>query len=91
MFELKVLKETKYRNFDKIKSIKRYNKELNEHGKLYVNDIITVETDDEVRYLCGENQLKLVVCEIIAGETTSTPKETTKQKEKKTTKKKGDK
>ena len=85
MFELKVLKEIRYRNFDKIKSIKRHNKELNEQGKLYINDIITVETDDEVRYLCGENNLKLVACELIASETS------TKPKEKKTTKKKGDK
>lgn len=87
MFELKVLKEIKYRNFDKIKSIKRHKKELNEYGKLYVNDIITVETDDEVRYLCGENQLKLVVCEIVVKEPTTT----STTKEKKTTKKKGDK
>lgn len=85
MFELKVLKEIKYRNFDKIKSIKRHSKELNEQGKLYIDDIITVETDDEVRYLCGENKLNLVACELIASETP------TKPKEKKITKKKGDK
>lgn len=85
MFELKVLKEFKYRNFNKLKAVKRYNKHLNEQGMLYVNDIITVETDDEVRYLCGENQLKLVACELITSETS------TKPKEKKTTKKKGDK
>lgn len=91
MFELKVLKEIKYQNFEKIFSIKRHDKNKNEQGKLYVNDIITVKTDDEVRYLCGENKLNLVACELIAGETSTEPKEATKPKQKKTTKKKGDK
>ena len=84
MFELKVIKEFKYRNFNNIKSIKRANKNQNEDGTLYVGDILTVETDEEMRYLCGENQLKFVACEVIV-------KEPEPAKEKKTTKKKGDK
>lgn len=87
MFELKVIKEFKYRNFNNIKSIKRANKNQNEDGTLYVGDILTVETDKEVRYLCGENQLKFVACEIVVKEPTTT----STTKEKKTTKKKGDK
>lgn len=87
MFELKVLKEIRYRNFDKISTIKRHDKNKNEKGMLYVNDIITVETNDEVKYLCGENELKFVACEIVVKEPTTT----STTKEKKTTKKKGDK
>lgn len=86
MFELKVIREIKYRNFNNIKSIKRANKSQNEEGILYVGDILTVETDEEMRYLCGENQLKFVACEVIVKEPEPTPTTT-----KKTTKKKGDK
>lgn len=87
MFELKVVKEIKYRNFDKLISIKRANKDKNTQGDLYVGDIITVKTEDEVRYLCGENKLNFVACEIVVKEPTTT----STTKEKKTTKKKGDK
>lgn len=85
MFKLKVVRNFKYRNFDKLKDVERYDKYQNQQGELYINDIITVETDDEVKYLCGENNLNFVACELIASETP------TKPKEKKTTKKKGDK
>ena len=87
MFELKVVKEIKYRNFDKLISIKRANKDKNMQGDLYVGDIITVKTEDEAKYLCGENKLNFVACEIVVKEPTTT----STTKEKKTTKKKGDK
>jgi hypothetical protein len=81
MFKLIVLKEIRYRNFDKISTIKRYNNTKNKNGMLYVNDIITVDTKEEADYLCGNNDLKLTVCGIVVEPTTA----------KKTTKKKGDK
>ena len=87
MFELKVVKEIKYRNFDNLISIKRANKDKNTQGDLYVGDIITVKTEDEAKYLRGENKLNFVACEIVVKEPTTT----STTKEKKTTKKKGDK
>ena len=81
MFKLMVLKEIRYRNFDKISTIKRYDNTKNKDGMLYVNDIITVDTKEESDYLCGDNDLKLVACRLVVEPTTT----------KKTTKKKGDK
>lgn len=62
MVECKTIKEFTLEDFDKLKNIKRIDKE--EEGRLFVGD--TFECDDKMAdYLTGNNNAKQIVVEII--------------------------
>ena len=67
MYELEVVEGIRYSKFNDILKIKR--KKFDEKGKLFVGDIITIKTKDEVDYLCGDNPKHIVACQIISSPT----------------------
>ena len=67
MYELEVIETVTYSKFDDIVKIKR--KKLEEKGKLFVGDIVTVKTKEEADYLCGSNPKNVVACKIISEPT----------------------
>lgn len=67
MYNLEVIETVTYSNFDNIVKIQR--KKVDEKGKIFVGDIITVKTKEEVDYLCGDNPKNIVACKIISNPT----------------------
>ena len=67
MYNLEVIETVTYSNFDNIVKIQR--KKVDEKGKIFVGDIITVKTKEEVDYLCGGNPKNVVACKIISNPT----------------------
>lgn len=67
MYELEVIQTVTYSKFNDIVKIKR--KKLEEKGKLFVGDIVTVKTKAEADYLCGDNPKKVIACKIISEPT----------------------
>lgn len=63
MIELEVLKSIPYSKYDELVSIKR--KGIDKKGEILAGDIIVVSTEEEAKYLCGENQYNLVACKIL--------------------------
>lgn len=63
MIELEVIKSIPYSKFDNLVSITRKSKDVK--GEIHAGDIIVVRTEEEARYLCGENDYKLVACKIL--------------------------
>ena len=90
MVECKTIKEFTLEDFDKLKNIKRIDKE--EEGRLFVGD--TFECDDKMAdYLTGNNNAKQIVIEIIREipeikEVVKEEKEVKKPTRRKTTKRK---
>lgn len=78
MIKVEVIEDFKYAKFDEIKdTIKRYNTNKKEEGKLYIKD--TFECDKETyEYLTGNNPIEKVVVKVIE---VVPEKEKTEQKE----------
>lgn len=91
MFKVKALREFTYGSFDKIKNLERHNKEKKKEGTLYAGDTFEC-TEKMAQYLTGECGYVLVrVIEVIPEEVKKNelgnPVDT-REKPKKTTKKK---
>ena len=65
MYKLEVIENVAYSNFDNI--VKMHRKKVEEKGKIFVGDIITVKTKEEADYLCGDNPKNIVACKIISS------------------------